>query len=261
VEKRKNSNMDRLRFQGLYNILRFNWPLYAGAVATAAIAAALGVVWLAWLLMAMTMVSLLASLYVYDLSGLYRLAWLPGVARGSIINIHAGFDEMSGLLKTKFPACELKVFDFYHRLVHPAASIARARKVGQVYPGTLRIRMDQLPLEGISVERIYLIFAAHEIRDKAMRDVFFRELGRVLKADGQIVLVEHLRDWRNFMVYTAGAWHFLPAEVWRRTFVAAGLTIREERWVNFFVKMYVLRKKEMEFSDMAAKEREVQPGR
>ena len=60
------------------------------------------------LLMGATLLSLLVSFYVYDLSGLYQMKWsgeCPACA--CIVNIHAGFDETSVLLKEKFPACRI----------------------------------------------------------------------------------------------------------------------------------------------------------
>lgn len=232
--------MERVKFQGIRQIVRFNWHLYAGAVGAVLILLLFHWWWAAWLVVAPTLVSLLVSLYVYDLSGLYGLEWLPGVERGCIVNIHAGFDETSGLLARKYAGCEVVVCDFYNRSKHTELSIAQARKAFPPYPGTQRIGSGQVPLAMDSADMIYLIFAAHEIRADEERERFFRELCRVAKPGGRIVVVEHLRDWRNFLAYTAGCGHFLPAAVWKRTFGAAALKILEEKWVNAFVRMYVL---------------------
>ena len=76
----------RKPFQGVSNIIRFNWPFYllsAGAV--------LGLIFireisnasvriiadaLLFISVGSTLISLLVSFYVYDLSGLYELRWL-----------------------------------------------------------------------------------------------------------------------------------------------------------------------------------------
>ena len=111
--------MDGLRkpLQGVCNILRFNWHFYLLAIAIAAIIAGASV-WLEGLprlvgvglvvaIGGVTLVSLLVSCYVYDLSGLYRFDWLDTVASGpgvKMVNIHAGFDETSTVLR----ACYLE---------------------------------------------------------------------------------------------------------------------------------------------------------
>lgn len=101
----------RKPFQGITNIVRFNWHFYVAALLFLALLylfiplitelfyplAILG----GLLLAASIFISLAVSFYVYDLSGLYKLDWLqlslPHDA--VIINIHAGFDETSALTR------------------------------------------------------------------------------------------------------------------------------------------------------------------
>ena len=63
----------------------------------------------------------------------------PAGAR--IVNIHAGFDETSVMLKEKFPACELIVFDFYDPAKHTEVSIQDGRTKG--LPAFPRHSVDQ----------------------------------------------------------------------------------------------------------------------
>src|SRR5215213_3723366 len=132
----------RSRYQGVLQILRFNWPMYAAAAVvlwtgaalllflplppllrnTALIGIGLAAFWL--------LVSLAVSHYVYDLSGIYRGDWLLDAVRRApqhTANLHAGFDEFSDVLRARFRETELRVFDFFdaQRITEP--SIARAR--------------------------------------------------------------------------------------------------------------------------------------
>ncbi len=195
------------------------------------------------LLIGATLLSLLVSFYVYDLSGLYRLDW-SGKCRAAarIVNIHAGFDETSILLKEKFPGCELIIFDFYDPAKHTEASIRRARKACPPFPGTRSISSTNIPLEDDSVDKIFVILAAHEIRDDDERVAFFRALRRSLKPTGQIVVTEHLRDLPNFLAYTIGCFHFLPARSWTRTFHRARLKIASENKTTPFITTFILEK-------------------
>lgn len=269
--------MERLRFQGVTNIIRFNWHFYVLSIFFVVVLSVPGR-WLAGgrylgytmllqlLILVVTGISLLVSFYIYDLSGLYRLAWLdekvpvgdgrstmaegftgrvPGRSadrepEGLIVNIHAGFDETSQLLVKKYPDCELKVFDFYDPDKHTEVSIARARKVYPPFPGTVRITTDALPMGRGLADTVFLMFAAHEIRADEERVRFFKELGRVLKDSGRIIVVEHLRDLPNFLAYNIGFFHFLPVSAWAETFRQAGFGVCNKKKVTPFITTYTL---------------------
>lgn len=243
----------RRPFQGVANILRFNWHFFL--LAGAAVGA--GVVASSWLegqlrwaalaavglLGGTTLVSLLVSWYVYDLSGLYRLEWLEGVAvppGGEMANIHAGFDETSSLLRARYPDAGWTVMDFYDPARHTEVSIRRARHACPPSPRDLRISTSDLPCADASLDAVFVILAAHEIREADERAAFFGELHRVLAAGGRVILVEHLRDWRNFVAYTAGAFHFIGRKAWLAAFEAARLRVAQTLSPNPFMTCFVL---------------------
>jgi Methylase involved in ubiquinone/menaquinone biosynthesis len=210
--------MEPLRkpFQGVRNIVRFNWHFYLlSALLLASLwagAAHLGQAWRQALMaacavaVAVMAVSLLVSYYIYDVSGLYRLSWLPARQSGNILNVHAGFDETSALLRAKYPGAALHVCDFYDPDKHTEVSIRRARRAQPPYPNTVSVSTAKLPFADDFFDMSCVIFAAHEIRDDAERAVFFQELKRATQAGGQIYVTEHLRDLPNFLAYTV--WFF-----------------------------------------------------
>ena len=143
--------MERIRkpFQGVKNIVRFNWHFYL--ISLLLIASVYTVndlvfdhnIWgtmICLLVILSTFSTLLVSYYVYDLSDLYTFDWLKGFDRpaDTIINVHAGFDEM--------------------------------------------------PVPDNSADQVFLFFAAHEIRREEERIRFFYEVGRIIRSNG-IVLV------------------------------------------------------------------------
>jgi hypothetical protein len=245
--------LKRTRFQGVSNILRFNWHFYLMAFFVL-----LGIVvglpyvpsqwqWIAYVAMfgvvVNTLNSLLVSYYVYDYSGIYGLDWLNFLAVKSqdiLINIHAGFDETSGLLQAKYPTNFLRVFDFYNPSLHTEIAIRRARKAYPPYPTTEVVATNNLPLGNEKTAVFFLLFAAHEIRNFEERVLFFRQLAENLQPEGKIIVVEHLRDVPNFLAYTIGFFHFYAAQAWRKTFAAAQLTIHQEFALTPFVKVFVL---------------------
>lgn len=243
----------RKPFQGVWSIVRFNWHFFALSLGLSLVLLSLSsvlpgpyrllaAVCCAFLL-AVTLLSLLASWYVYDLSGLYRMDWCGACpSGGKIVNIHAGFDETSDLLKAKYPGCDLIVLDFYDPVKHTEISIRRARKACPCFPGTMHINTAEVPLPSDSADKLFLILAAHEIRGDDERIAFFRELNRAVRQAGQIVVAEHLRDLPNFLAYTIGSFHFLPRATWIETFRAASLRIAKESRINPFITTFFLQK-------------------
>lgn len=249
--------MESLRtpFQGIYNIIRFNWHFYALSLALVGILLmsgsflGSGFLSLSLLVSALILLPLLSSLiisyYIYDCSGLYALDWLEPIRLAPdarLINIHAGFDETSELLQQRFPKAALSVLDFYDPLKHTEVSIKRARKAYPPFPGTQVITTSQLPFADNSADAIFLIFAAHEIRNEQERLVFFNELRRTLKPGGKIVITEHLRDFPNFMAYTIGFFHFQPMATWQSAFKGSGLHIDNTFRLTPFIHTFILQK-------------------
>lgn len=249
----------RKPFQGVWNIIRFNWQFYVLAIISIVVllllrknfTVALLVVCntLAILIISSILISLLVSCYIYDFSNLYRLSWLdnlPLKINGRIANINAGFDETSNLLKDKFANSELIVFDFYDPNKHTEISIKRARKVYPPYPNTQQVTTDHLPLDDNSTEKVFAILSAHEIRSDKERNYFFQELHRVLSPTGQIIVTEHLRDTVNFLAYNLGAIHFYSKQKWLQTFHASGLIVAEEIKITPFITTFILVKNGIE---------------
>ena len=247
----------RKSFQGIGNIVRFNWHYFALAITFLLLISSLSffvreelrfaLYGLMALMCLAVILPLFISFYIYDLSGLYGLQWLNDIkiSKGeTIVNIHAGFDETSQLLRAKFPDNTLKVFDFYNPIIHTEASIKRARKAYSAYEGTLVISTSMLPLTNQEADCILIIFAAHEIRNDLERTIFFKELNQALSPVGKIVVVEHLRDLLNILVYNIGAMHFLSRSSWHSTFTSANLSVTDEICITPFVRRFVLEKNE-----------------
>jgi len=243
----------RKPFQGVRNIVRFNWHFFA---LSAGIMSILALVWrllpgtlgdLAGmgllLAVAATLLPLIVSVIVYDRSGLYALDWLDDwqiPPEANLVNIHSGFDETSGALHRKFPSAHLTVLDFYDPARHTEISIRRARRVHPPWPGTLSVGTGALPLPDHGSDAVFLMLAAHEIRDDAERAHFFREVKRLLATGGRILVTEHLRDLPNLLAYNMGAFHFHTRHTWERTFAAAGLKIVHASTHTPFLNHFIL---------------------
>ncbi len=245
----------RKPFQGVWNIIRFNWHFYIGSIVFLSCLlilenyvslSAKQYLWLIELLVLVPLlVSLFVSFYVYDLSGFYHLSWIDNTfvnAQTTIINIHAGFDETSILLESKFKDAKLLVFDFYEPTKHTEISIKRARKAYPKFPNTKSVSTSHLPIDDNAADMIFMIFSVHEIRDEQERITFFKELRRVIKPTGKIVITEHLRDFPNFLAYNIGFLHFYSRKSWLGLFQKASLSVKKEQKITTFISTFTLTK-------------------
>ena len=187
---------------------------------------------------------LIISAYVYDFSGYYKFEWLdplvkkPETAK-EIVNIHAGFDETSFIINNIFPGSDLKVFDFYNAKRHTEPAIKRARKVSLVYPDTQQIVSNSIPVEGGTIDLVFLLSAVHEIRSHEEKVQFLKECHRICKPGGKVIMVEHLRDFPNFMAFSVGFTHFFSRSVWKKSFERSGFSsFREIKFTPFMSVFY-----------------------
>ena len=243
----------RGRYQGMMQILQFNSGKYVAA-GTAIFAA--GLVWpllppgwrtvlllgvapaLFW-----TVSSLVVSHYVYDRSPLYdfrQIARMLARVPQRWINIHSGWDETSGLLGEAFPGSSGQVVDIFDARVMTESSIRKARRMNQSAMPATPGRYHAIPYRAGSFDAAFSIFAAHELRRHEQRVGLFREMERVLSAGGEIVLMEHGRDWWNFLAFGPGFLHFFSGRAWRLAALEAGLNVHRELAITPFVHVYVL---------------------
>ena len=244
----------RGQFDGVLQIVRYNWTLYIVAVLVSALVVALvdvvhppaalagllilgavaAVFWLA--------LSLAVSHYVYDRSDLYRWEWIRdrvAPSPGHVVNIHAGLDETSLALQEMYPAAEVTILDVYDPAEMPEPSIARARREARSALASVNADFRRLPLETASADLVTVIFVAHELRRAASKEAFFREASRVIQPGGRLLLVEHLRDGWNLATFGPGALHFFPRHEWLRVAGATGFQLVEEFSRTVFVRAFV----------------------
>lgn len=245
--------VSRKPFQGIMNIVRFNWHFYVIASITTILLAIgnhyTGLEWIFTIAIVFLLCSVFSSIavscFVYDFSGFYSFNWLPEIdfaKSNNIVSINAGFDETSAIIQSQFRDSQLTVLDFYNPRKHTEVSIKRARKKYPAYPGTITIETDMIPFPDQAAGIVFLIFAAHEIRDIRELESFFRELERILDSQGKIVMTEHLRDIPNFMAYNLGFVHFFPKSRWKNVVGNAALKITSEKKLTPFTTLFIIEK-------------------
>ena len=250
-----NTIPSRRPYQGVAQILKFNWRFYLTTAAIIAVVFLLvpflsnpgrtvlllgAVPALFWMAS-----SLLVSHYLYDRFPLYDLNWVRSVLSRTPrrwINVHCGLDETSALLSALFQDATGQVVDIFDPLVMTETSIAEARRASQHTAPSTSMQYYSLAFADESFDAAFCIFAAHELRRHDQRARFFGEIARTLTADGEFILMEHLRNWPNFLAFGPGFLHFFSQCAWRKTASDAGLTVRTELSMTPFVRAYVLRR-------------------
>jgi SAM-dependent methyltransferase len=248
--------MNRVTFTRAVRIAGYNWPLYAvagfGIVAGVVVAswsalpvplrwlAAIGAALAGWFACA----SFLAFHWMFDRSELTRGEWIarefdPAPARW--VRINAGLEETSAPLHEVFPSSEGKVLDIYDpaSMTEPAITRARQQQGGMA---AIRAQFDALPVEDAWGDLVFVMLAAHEIRNRSARETFFKELARIVAPQGKVVIVEHLRDLAAVLAFGPGVFHFFPRAEWLRLGSLAGLEVERERRITPFVRVFIYRR-------------------
>ncbi len=241
---------------GVRQIVRLNWPWYAAAVAVGAggllaggagvpcaVACAAAALGATTLLLALA--SLVAAAWIYDVSPLRGRLFvrdlLPRAPR-RWVNLHCGLDDTSDALRRLFPGAQGLAVDVFEGREGASPSIRRARALAGLAADATPGRGHRVPVADGTADAVTLVFSAHEVRRRAAREDLFREVSRVLAADGAALVVEHVRDCANFAAFGPGALHFQPASEWRRLAALAGLEVDLETRITPFVRVLRLRR-------------------
>ena len=83
--------------------------------------------------------------------------------------------------------------------------------------------------------------SVHELRSDAERTAWFVSARASLTAEGQVVVVEHVRDFANFLAFGPGFMHFHSGASWQSCWQQAGLDLHRQFRITPFVRVFVLR--------------------
>lgn len=242
-------------FTHAFMLARYNLPLYifaAIAIVLGLIAACFGdlplTVRMAGVIAAIVgvwyaLASFFAFHLMFDCSNLLSGEWLVPLlpdhprrwAQVSIV-----LEETTLPLGKLFPSAEGRTLDLFDSKITTEPAIARARE-SSAESGATKVSTDALPIADDWADLTVVMLAAHEIRDRLLREKLFGELRRVTSGDGTIVLIEHLRNFAAFSAFgPLGFFHFYPRKEWIRLAKLADLKIRHEFPITPFVQVFVL---------------------
>ena len=208
-------------FDGVRDVLRFNWPTYLGsaATATALLVTPKPAIRLVGAGLMAGIVSSLAAVHLaYDRTDLYKLDWLPGIGLApKTLVLHAGIDDVSPILCERLGLDGVVSVDVLAVGPDTEPSILRARNARLAESSD---RLDQL--KSASFDLAVAFLSLHEIRTAERRVAVLASVKPLLKAEGRLVVVEHMRDAPNLAAFAWGAFHFHPRHAWLRDFAESG---------------------------------------
>jgi SAM-dependent methyltransferase len=188
--------------------------------------------------------SIAASWWIYDHSPLMDWKWVEKFSanpKPRWANLHSGLDESTPALTRLWGAPDA-VLDFFDPAQMTEASILRARRLLGIPEAGQSVSFSDLPVTTGSLDVACVIFSAHELRAEPLREKFFRELYRAIKTGGRLVVVEHLRNVPNFLVFGPGFMHFFSRKSWLEIGRRADFRLVQETKMTPFVSAFVWEK-------------------
>lgn len=250
----------RKPFEGIRKVVAFNWPMYLWTSAFIICSAVLVCFTSGWsrliigLACGGTLMQLLASLiavqWAYDSSDLFRWHWLENALDSAplhptyIATINAGFDEFTEHIRMLFKDSDVQALDFYNPDSTTEPSIARARRLYPSPVPAITIDSGRWDVE-TRYQLIFIMFSAHEIRTQPGRIAFFEQVRlhlapKTVSGKSRVILVEHLRNLPNFIVFNIGTFHFYPFSIWKDAWRRAGLRLVKSLSISPFVNVMIL---------------------
>jgi SAM-dependent methyltransferase len=183
--------------------------------------------------------SFLAFHWIFDRSPFLRWSWLRelGPVPARWVHVNAGLDETRAPVAEIFPGTEGRDVEIFDPRSMTAPALNRARKLEgrsatPAPPGAL-------PVDSGWADAVYVVLAAHEVRDARERKKLFGELKRILSPGGRLVLIEHPRNLAGALAFGPGVLHFLPVAEWAHLSDLVGLRLESERDITPFVRVFV----------------------
>ena len=188
--------------------------------------------------------SILFSYFIYDLSDLYHFNWLCQLLtdpKSTIFNVFSGYTEAGHLLQKNLNNHPLQHYDFFNKNTSVTSSIKRAKELSEPINCT-EINYNNWQLNN-KADYILFMQSLHELREADQQTECLIEASKYLNSpDSRIVIVEHLRDIKNFSIYSMGVFHFHSYHRWISVINASGLAIEKEFTITPFVKVFVLKR-------------------
>ncbi len=153
-----------------------------------------------------------------------------GLATDHVANIDLGLRQQAILLSSHLTTGKITVVDVYNPQLTTDSALARARRQAPPAKSDPRLiwydgRFDLLPLPDSSVEAVFMFQVLSEFSQHGDRQALLREVRRILKPNGRLLIAEQTSSWLNWLLVGSSSAKLQPVDYWRELLHEGGLNV------------------------------------
>jgi SAM-dependent methyltransferase len=252
------------RYQGTLTQIAARWPtylfVYGGGALLGLFLVVTGAVRETWTL-TLGGAGLLLTIAYFFAAGIwaaYRRYDVPGqrpvdlffqlgriTATTHFVYVGLGVRRTPQQLSRRLTSGRVIALDVYNPQQAPGAALARARLAVAPVPPDPRLRwlegsLQLLPLPDRSTSLVTMDGTVGALWQHGDRVLLLREIYRILRPEGWVVVAEPVRTQTTWLVHGTGTLRLEPTSYWRHLFRDAGFNLLREQAVEGLVHYFVL---------------------
>jgi ubiquinone/menaquinone biosynthesis C-methylase UbiE len=158
-------------------------------------------------------------------------------ATDQLANIDLGLRHQAILLSSHLTTGKITVVDVYNPQLTIDSALARARRQAPAAKHDPRLdwydgHFNLLPLPDNSVEAVFLFQVLSEFNQHGDRQALLREVRRILKPNGRLLMSEKTASWLNWLLVSSSGTALKPVEYWHDLLVEAGFDILRQEEIQ-----------------------------
>lgn len=242
---------ERNRYQGAASYVYAQWPGYLlryGGIILAFLMIVAGLI-IGWQMLVALGIVLLTAMFFLMLAALWTahklydadtlqsddllFAMSQAQPTDKLANIDLGLRQQAIMLSRHLTTGKITVIDVYNPQLAAGASLARARLQAPSTKQDPRLawfdgHINLLPMPDSSVTAVFMSQVLSEFGQHGDRQTLLREIRRILKPNGRLLLTEQTASWLNWLLVGTSSAKLQPAEYWRDLLLEAGFDIHRQ---------------------------------
>jgi SAM-dependent methyltransferase len=152
-------------------------------------------------------------------------------------NIDLGLRQQAILLSSHLTTGKITVIDVYNPQLTMDSALARARRQAPATKQDPRLtwydgQFNLFPLPDSSVEAVFMFQVLSEFGQQGDRQALLREVRRILKPNGRLLIAEQTASWLNWLLVGSSTAKLQPVEFWLDLLGEAGFDILRQEEIQ-----------------------------